>query len=97
MWSLRSSLYPDRFVTYTDADGWSADEDTVRAMESQGGPFADALLTPVGPVYVSSGEGDMVALYLHAASALPGALLVVEGSELPSLPDVPDVPDGAVS
>lgn len=69
----------------------------MRELESGGGPFADAALTPVGPFHLSSGDGDVVALYLHAVDVLPGSLLVEEGSELPTLPAVPDLPDGAIA
>ena len=96
-WLIRSSLEPERFVSYSDDAGWSADEQTVRELESGGGPFSDAWVTPVGPVHVSDGDGDVVALYLHAAEVLPGALLVEEGSELPTLPALPDLPNGAVA
>lgn len=96
-WSVRSSIDPDKFVSYSEETGWSADEVTALELERAGGPFADAFVTPVGPVHVSRGEGDEVALYLNARNALPGGVLVEEGSHLPTLPDVPKVPRGAVA
>lgn len=94
-WKVAARLDSERWVAWDGAE-WTADPATTRIFQTlPRGPYGPVPMTPVGPVYTPRNTADPVAVFLHAAAALPGGL-IVDGAP-PDLPMIPPAPEGAVA
>lgn len=81
-WRIESRTDPDRWAEYT-AGGLSSDRQTAMAVKVIASGAVP--LTPTGPLYTPTGDGDEVALFLASVSAVPAPTITGQAPPLPRI------------
>ncbi|WP_405620214.1 hypothetical protein [Streptomyces sp. NBC_00076] len=85
-WRIESRTDPERWAEYT-VDGLTSDRQTAIAVKL----FAsgEIPLTPTGPLYAPTGDGDEVALFLASVRAIPAPSVTGQPPPVPRVTDTP--------